>query len=83
MPKVIFNSLGPNKTYHCMTTKELCKDGDVVEVTDNEAQLVMSLKYAVPYNPTVEQKVKSSVEKADKKRKRILEKAQNIKEKEE
>jgi hypothetical protein len=66
-----------------MTTKELCKDGDVMEVTDNEAQLILSLKYAVPYNPTTEQKVKTSVEKAQKKRKRILEKAQNNQEKEE
>ena len=77
MTKVIFNSLGPNKTYHWLTTKELCKDGDVVEVTDEEAKLVLSLKSAVPYNPTTEQKVKTSVEKAQRKRKRILEKAQN------
>jgi hypothetical protein len=66
-----------------MTTKELCKDGDVMEVTDNEAQLIFDLKFAVPYNPTTEQKVKTSVEKAQKKRKRILEKAQNNQEKEE
>lgn len=83
MVKVIFNSLGPNTTYHCMTTKGTCKDGDVVELTVEEAQLVQSLRFAVPYNSTTEQKVKGSVEKAEKKRKRILEKAQYNQEKEE
>lgn len=79
MKKIILNSLGPNTKYYCQTNGRECTDGDVLEVTDSEANLIISLKYGVPFQAELETKTKKLVQSSVQKRKKIIQKAEDLK----
>lgn len=71
--KIIFTSLGPNKTYKLNEIEY--KDGDVVEV-DKETYFTLTsiLYYAQTWTQPLEVKIKRLLESNDKKRLAILKK---------
>jgi hypothetical protein len=73
MVRILFNSLGPNVTYHCLTEQKLCRDGDNAVCTESEAKLIKTLGYGTDYTPDLEEKTKNLLHGAQRKRKQITE----------
>lgn len=72
--KILLNGLGPNVTYHCQTENKTCKDGDTIECTDQEAELIKALGFGALYDPDLETRTKNLLLRAQNKRQKITEK---------